>query len=75
MTSLWNLEAVLVGEVFTVGFHHFVMLLVPHIADALEEYQWENVAFPIRAIDRRAAENVGSFPKAKSKFVYRNLRH
>ena len=62
-----HLEAVLVGEVLPVGVDRFLVLLVPHIADALEEEQRQDIAFPVRAVHRAAAQDIGSFPEMRLK--------
>ena len=52
-----ELEAVLVGVVLPVLGEHLRVLLVPRVAEAFEEEEGQDVALPIRAIDRASAEN------------------
>jgi hypothetical protein len=63
VAALGDLEAVLVGKVFAVGLDRFLEFLIPHITDALEEQQRQDVALPIRAVHGAAAQDVGGFPE------------
>ena len=46
--------------------HSLGGLLVPDVADPLEEEQRQDVALPVGAIDRRATQDVGGFPEVGS---------
>ena len=50
-------------EVLAVFLEHPGVLFIPDIADPLEEEQRQDVALPVGPIDRRATQDVGSFPK------------
>ena len=50
VTIFGNLEAVVFGVVLAVGLDHVGVFLVPHIADALEEEQRQDVALPVGTI-------------------------
>jgi len=47
MTAVGNLEPVLVGEVLPILREHRLVLLVPAVADALEEQQRQDVRLPV----------------------------
>ena len=72
VTTVWHLEAVLVGEVLAVLPQHRGAFFVPRIADAFEEEQRQDVRLPVSAIDGAAAENVGGFPKVRLELGERN---
>ena len=63
----WQDEAVQLREVgeidVAVGLSGLGGFLVPDIADALEEQQWEDVALPVGPVDGAAAQNLGTPPK------------
>jgi hypothetical protein len=63
MAAFRNLETVLVGKILAVKLNRFLVLLVPNIADALEEEQRQDVAFPVGAVHRAAAQDIGRFPQ------------
>ena len=67
VAALGDLEAVDLGEERRVGIAVDLGglggLLVPDVADPLEEEQREDVALPVGAIDRGAAQDVGGFPE------------
>jgi hypothetical protein len=54
---------VLVGEGLTVGGDHLGSLLVPDIANALEEQERQDVTLPVGAVDGAATEDVGGLPE------------
>ena len=60
-------EAVDLGEVdrvdVAVELRRLRRLLVPDVADPLEEEQREDVGLPVGAIDRAAAQDLGAVPK------------
>ena len=65
VAALGHLEAVLVGEVLAILGEHRGVLLVPHVADALEEEQRQDVRLPVGAVDRAAAQDVGGLPEVR----------
>ena len=73
VAALRHLEAVLVGKVVAVGLDHLGALLVPHVADALEEEQGQDVALPVGAIDRAAAQDVRGLPEVGLELVQGQL--
>jgi hypothetical protein len=63
MTVFGDGKTVLIGKVFAVGLDRILVLLVPDIANPLVEQQRQNVALPICAVERAAAQNIGSLPE------------
>ncbi|HEX4566459.1 MAG TPA: hypothetical protein VH138_07485, partial [Vicinamibacterales bacterium] len=70
MTACWDVEAVHLGEVDRISVAEFRGrfggLFVPHVGDALEEQQWEDVRLPVRPIDGAPAEDLGAVPEVLS---------
>ena len=68
MAALGDVEAVDLGEVdwvdVAVQLGGLRRLLVPDVADALEEEQRQDVRLPVRAIDGAAAQDLGAVPRA-----------
>lgn len=66
MAELGDLEAVRLGEQSQFGVATFLddlgVFLVPDIADALEEEQWEDVGLEVSRV-HRAAQDVGGLPE------------
>ena len=67
VTAFRDREAVDFGERGRIdvaeGLGRFGRLLVPHVADPLEEEQRQDVALPVGAIDGGAAQGVGGVPE------------
>ena len=63
MAPLRHLEAVLVRVVLAEVRQHLSVLLVPGVADALEEKQREDVRLPVGTVDRAAAQDVRGLPE------------
>jgi hypothetical protein len=62
MASFRDLEAMFIGEIFAISIDCFLVFFAPYIANPLEEEQGENIAFPVSAVHRAAAQDVGGFP-------------
>jgi hypothetical protein len=65
VAALGDLKTVLVSEVFAVLGEHRLVLLVPDVADALEEEERQDVALPVRPVDGTAAQDVGRLPQMR----------
>ena len=37
--------------------------VIPHITNALEKHQWQDIALPVRAVHGATAQDVGGFPE------------
>jgi hypothetical protein len=37
MVTFWDLKAVLIGKIFAIGINRFLVFLIPHVANPLEE--------------------------------------
>ncbi|MEZ4227267.1 MAG: hypothetical protein R3B13_40390 [Polyangiaceae bacterium] len=73
VAALGHLEPVLVFEVLAVRLDRLGVLLVPDVADALEEEERQDVALPVGAIDGAAAEDVRGLPKVGFELLERQL--
>ncbi len=78
VAALGNVEAVDLGEVDRVDVAEQLgrlgRLLVPDVADPLEEEQRQDVRLPVRAIDGAAAQDLGAVPEVRLEFRQRQ-RH
>ena len=78
VAALGDDEAVDLGEVDRVGVAEELgrlgRLLVPDVADPLEEQQRQDVRLPVRAVDGAAAQDLGAVPEVRLEFV-RGQRH
>ena len=63
--SVGDLKPVFVLEVLSIRRHGHRMLLVPDVADPLEEEQRQDVALPVGAVDGAPAEDVGGLPEMR----------
>ena len=52
MAAHRDLETMLVGKVLTIDTDRFLYLFIPHIANALEEEQGQDITLPVCAVYR-----------------------
>jgi hypothetical protein len=73
VAAIGNNKAVNLREVDGVNvaeeFGCFGSLLVPHVADPLEEQQRQDVRLPVRTIHGTPAQDLGAVPKVRLEFV------
>ncbi len=58
-----DLKAMLISEVRAVGGDHLSIFFVPHIADALEKQERQNVTLPVGAVHGAAAQDIRRLPE------------
>ena len=67
VTTFWNNKTVDLGEQgrisVTIDLQGFDLLFIPDVRNALKEQKWEDIAFPVRPIDGRTSECIGSLPQ------------
>ena len=68
--DLWEVERVF----FAVQLRSFGRLVIPDVADPLEEEQGQDVALPVGQVDGPAALDVGGFPQVRLQ-IFEHDRH